>query len=365
MSFLNKKVLNFTRPPIGLDLSDLSVKIVQLERRGDSDKIYSFGSVPMAQGSVVDGEIIQKEQVIAAIKKVLVSAGPKKIKTKKVICSLPETKAFLRLVSVPKMKEDEVHEAIKWEMEANIPLPLDQVYYDWQVLDMKIGKDKEKTDILVVAVARKVVDQFIEVVELAGLEVNGMEIESIAQTRSFLNDEDEKKKITTLIMDLGDRRASFSISVGNIPCFTTSVPLSSQSMTNAISKGLGVSFEEAEKIKRESGIGSVIQGDPIFQAISSTLESLASELEKSMDFYLSGLGYSDSVDRIIVCGGGANTKGLIPYLAQRLGKPVEMGNAWRNIHAGKKLPIIEKERSVQFSTAIGLAIKGLDYEDIS
>ena len=314
---------------------------------------------------MVDGEIMRQDQVVAAIRQVVSAAGPRRIKTGKVICSLPETKAFLRLVSIPKMKEEEIKEAIKWEMEANIPLPIDQVYYDWQMLDVKIGKDASKSDILVVAVARKVVDQFIEIMELAGLEVCGMEIESIAQTRSFLGEDDQKQKTTTLIMDIGDRRTSFSVSVGNIPCFTTSVPLSSQSMTNAISKGLGISFEEAEKIKREAGIGSIVQSDPVFQAVSSTLENMASELEKSMDFYLSGLGYSKSVDRIIVCGGGANTRGLIPYLAQRMEKPVEMGNAWKNIRTGGKLPIIEKEKSVQFSTAIGLAIKGLNYEDIS
>src|SRR4030042_99470 len=89
-------------------------------------------------------------------------SGPKKIKTNKVICSLPETKAFLRIVSLPKMKEDEIKEAIKWEMEANIPLPIDQVYYDWQLLEKKISKEPNKSDILVVAVARKEGDHFIE-----------------------------------------------------------------------------------------------------------------------------------------------------------------------------------------------------------
>lgn len=363
MGFLTKKVFNFTKPPFGLDLSDLSVKIVQLEREGKNDRILSFGSAPVPPGSVIDGEIVKKEQIVLAIREAVKRAGPKKVKTKKVICSLPETKAFLRLVSVPKMKEEEVREAIKWEMEANIPLPIDQVHYDWQLLDKKINKDPGKTDMLVVAVAKKVVDQFIGVLELAGLQAEGLEIESIAQARSFLTERDEDK--TTLIMDLGDRRTSFSISVGTVPCFTCSIPISAQSITDAISKGLSIPFEEAEKIKINSGIGSAVKNDPVFKSVRPVLESLASELEKSIDFYLTGLRYSDSVDRIIICGGGANTKGVVPFLSQRLGKEIEPGNPWANIQVGKKLPIIEKEKSVQYSTAIGLALKGLYYEDLS
>ncbi len=365
MSFFNKKIFNFSQPAFGLDLSDLSVKVVQLERKSDYDCICAFGSVPLTSGSVIDGEVMRQDQVIEAIKKVVSSAGPRKIKNKKVICSLPETKAFLRLISIPEMQQEEAKEAIKWEMEANIPLPIDQVYYDWQILEKKISKDSSKMDVLVVAVACKVIDQFMEIMKSVGLEVCGLEIESIAQARAFLGEEEEKQKISTLIMDIGDRRTSFSISVGNATCFTTSVPLSSQSMIDSISKGLAISPEEAEKIKKEKGIGSVIQNDPLFQALKPTLENLASELEKSIDFYLSGLGYSDSVDKIIVCGGGANTKGIIPYLAQKISRPVEIGNPWKNIKIGKNLPIIEKDKSVQYSTAIGLALKGLYYEDLS
>lgn len=364
MNFLTKKVFNFSHSPFGMDLSDLSVKIVQFEREGKTDKIRSFSSASVPPGSVVDGGIVKKDQLVSAIREAIEKAGPKKIKTKKVICSLPETKAFLRIVSVPKMKEEEIQEAIKWEMEANIPLPIDQVYYDWQLLEKKLSRDANKIDILVVAVSKKVVDQSAEILELAGLSPEGLEIESIAQARSFLGENADEKK-TTLIIDLGDRRTSFFISVGNIPCFTCSIPLSSQSLTDAISKRLGVSFEEAEKVKLASGIGSATKNDPIFKAVQPILENLVSELEKSMDFYLTGLSYSESVDRVIICGGGANTIGIIPYLSRRLDREIELGNPWTNIHLGGKLPPIGRNTSVQYSTAIGLALKGLYYEDLS
>jgi type IV pilus assembly protein PilM len=360
MSFLNKKIIDFSDNAFGLDLSDLSVKVVQMKESGKTLSVRSFGSEKIAQGGVSDGEIINQKNVVDSIKRAIAKAGPKKIKTRKVICSLPETKAFLRIINIPKVNPEEVGEAIKWEIEANIPVALDQVYYDWQVLEEKLGVDMEnKISILVVAVSRKTIDQFIETLELAELEVIGLEIESVAQSRSLLSGDGEQD--TILAVDLGDRRTSISISHKGIPCFTSSNPVSGQSISGVIAKNLNISFEEAEKIKLAGGIGSFIKEDAIFLAVKPVIENLISEIEKSFDFYLTGLKYSKTVDRVIICGGGANTKGLIPYLSKRLGKEVSIGNPWIMADIKNKIPIMNKEESVHYATAIGLALKGRDY----
>lgn len=363
MGFWNKKIFNYENDVFGLDLSDLSVKIVKLGDYGGTEGVVSFSSAKIPAGSVYDGEIIKKEPVVAAIKKAIAEAGPGKIKTKKVICSLPETKAFLRIVTIPVMDQAEIKEAVKWEMEANIPLPLDQVYYDWQVLDVSFTGEKNKLNLLVVAIAKPSVDQVIEILELAGLDPVGMEIESIAQARSLVDEKKQDK--TVLVVDIGDRRTSFSIVKNNIPCFTSSIPLSGQTMTDVISKGFNVSVEEAEKTKIQYGIGSDFKNDALFKLVKPMLDNLVSEIEKSIDFFTTGLQYSQKIDKIIICGGGAQTKGIIPYLSKKIGRELELGNPWVNLNAGKKLPAIEREESVQYSTAIGLALKGLHYEDLS
>lgn len=363
MSFLNRKIFSEGSMVFGLDLSDLSIKIVQLENNGSVDAVSGFSSVPLPMNAISDGEILKKDQVVTAIKKAVETAGPKKIKTKKVICSLPETKAFLRIISIPKMEEAELKEAVKWEMEANIPLPLEQVYYDWQLIPADLFPEKNKISLLVVAISKNVVDQVLETLQEAGLEPVGLEIESIAQARGLLAENDDKE--TVLIVDIGDRRTSFSINKGGVPCFTSSIPLCGQSFTDAIAHGTNVSFEEAEKIKLNYGIGSDFKNDAIFKVSQPILENLVNEIEQSIDFYLTGLKYSQSIDKIIICGGGANTKGLVPYLSKKLARTIEFGNPWINLKLGKGLPVIEKSQSVQYSTAIGLALKGLHYEDIS
>lgn len=363
MSFFNKKILNSGNSVFGLDLSDLSTKVVKIDNDGTYDFVTSYASVPMPTGCISDGEIKKDDAVVETIKKAIAISQPQKIKTKKVICSLPETKAFLRIISLPQMEQSEIKEAVKWEMEANIPLPLDQVYYDWQMLPSDLFLEKNKITLLVVAIAKSVVDKTIEILEKAGLEPVGLEIESIAQARSLLWEKNEDE--TVLIVDIGDRRTSFSITNGGITCFTSSIPLCGQSITEAISKGMNVSFEEAEKIKFSYGIGNDFKNDSLFKLTQPILENFIKEIDQSIDFYLTGLKYSNSIKRVIICGGGANTKGLVPYLSKKLGREIEFGNPWANMNLGKNLPVIEKSQSVQYSTAIGLALKGLHYEDIS
>jgi len=256
------------------------------------------------------------------------------------------------------MEESEAGEAIKWEMEANIPLPIDQVYFDWQFL----GTDnKHKQNVLTVAVAKDVVDDFIDVLGRAGLETYGLEVESIASARSLIREKSSKKGVG-LIVDLGAQRTSFIMIVDNSPYFTSSIPFSSESINDAIIKGLNLSQAEAEKIKITHGIES--SGDnPVFNAIKSLLENLVQEIERTLDFYGEMDKDNSQVEWVLLCGGGSNMKGLVPYLAKRLNREVELGDPWINLDMGNELPIINRQDSVRYSTVIGLAIRALNYED--
>jgi len=356
-------------PPIGLDISDLSAKMIQLDKRCGRHVVRSFGSAAIPPGSIDDGEIRDPDAVVRSVKTAMEKAGPKKPNTKRVTCSIPESKAFLRIISIPRMSEEEVKEAIVWELEENIPLSIDQVYYDYQILEKAFTskeRNSDKQDVLVVAVARNVVDTLVSVLERCNLEVIGMEIESVAQARCLLPDQ-STKQYSLLILDIGDRRTSLLFSVDGAIAFTSSTHLSSQMLTDALAKHFNVSSEKAEKMKFEQGIGSPVAEDPFFRASEPVLENLYAQIRHSMDFVIDTLGYSDHLDMILLCGGGANTKGLPLYLSRRAGIPVAMGDPWINVSFSKKLPPMGKEVAIQYSTAIGLALQSMyfAYEDLS
>ncbi len=360
MSFLNKKIISFEPKLFGLDLSDLSVKVLELEREGKREKIVGYSNLDIPPGLIEDGKITEKEKTAACVKEAVKKAGPHKINTKKVICSVPESKAFLRIISIPKMDESEVAEAIKWEIEASIPLSIDQVYYDWQFIETDAAG---KQNILTLAVGRETIDEMTEVLEMAGLEVYGFEVESIASARSLIDQQNAAKEKASFIIDLGSQRTSFIVVVKGVPYFTSSIPFSSESINDAIAKGLNLNYQEAEKAKVDQGIENAESGNPIFSAIKSLLENLGQEVEKTLDFYGEMRKETVEVEKIILCGGGANLKGLIPWLEKRLGKVVELGNPWVNLKIKNNLPIINKENAVRYCTVAGLALRGLKYGD--
>lgn len=357
VAFWNKNIFGFSNDCFGLDLSDYSAKIFQFEKNGSAYKIRGFGAGKISPGLIQDGKILDKAKVSAFISEILRRSGPKKISTKKVICSLPESKVFLRILSIPDISEEEAANAVKWEVEASIPLTIDQVYYDWQI----IGKNGGKMDLLTVAVAKETVDDLAEVLESAGLTVYGFEMESIASSRSLIPENTDSKEIF-LIIDIGEEKTSFIITQGNVPHFTSSIPFSSSGITEQLASVMSISADEAEKIKIERGIGEISQNDPIFKSVHPLLENLSVEIEKTVDFYQEINKNSPKIEKIIISGGGANLKGIIGYFETRLGKRVALGNPWVGLNMGGKLPVISKENSVRYATAIGLAIRGVNYE---
>jgi len=358
MHFWNKKIINFENKYFGIDISDLSVKVFQLEKKGNVDKIRSFGVENLSKGCVTDGRIIDKDKLIKVIKKTIQRAGPQKINTKKVICSIPESKSFLRIITLPLINKKEAHESIKWEIESNIPLSVENVYFDWQFLDQKNGKQ----NVLAVAVAKEVVDDLMEVLEKSGLSVYGIEMETIAMVRSLITVK-AKKDESFLLIDLGEEKTSFIITESNIPYFTSSIPFSSAGLTDTISKALKISKAEAEKLKLTKGIEYSNKNQDIFNVVKALLENLSIEIEKTIDFYQNMSKTSRKIEKVIISGGGANLKGLIPYLTTRLAREVTIGDPWINLNLGKNLPLISKENSTRYATVIGLAMQEINYED--
>ncbi|HRY82720.1 MAG TPA: type IV pilus assembly protein PilM [Candidatus Moranbacteria bacterium] len=356
MAIWNKKIINLKSGYFSLDISDLSVKVFQLEKNGALDSIRSFGVKEIPLGCIENGKIINREKVIEIIKNLLQTSGPKKINTKKVICSLPESKVFLRTVAIPEMNEGEATEAVKWEIEASIPLSVEQVYYDWQFLDKIEGKQ----NVLTAAVAKEFVDELMGVLKDCELEVYGLEMESIASIRSLIS-KDAKPEEVFLIVDIGSNKTSFTVCEGTTPYFTSSIPFSSSGITDEISSRMNLAKEEAQNLKFSQGIENSSGNNSVLNSIAPLLENLSTEIEKTIDFYQNMPKTKAEIGKIILIGGGANLKGLLTYLKSKLSKEIFLGDPWINLNFGKKIPDISQADSARYAVSAGLAMRGTNY----
>ena len=371
MEFLTLKPEAF-----GLDISDLSLKIVKLKKKRGVFSLASYGEEKINPGLIKGGEIKDEEALVKIIKNALAKVQGEKLETKYVVASLPEEKAFLQVIQMPRLSEEDLKSAVIYEAENYIPLPIEEVYLDSQVIP-PVYNHLDHFDVLIAALPKKTVDPYLSVLKMAKLEPVSLEIESLSISRALIKG--EVSAFPVLLIDLGATRTSFIIFSGHSLRFTSSIPVSSGNFTEIIAKALGVDLSEAEKLKIKYGLEEKIQikikngiekkteRGKIFEALIPPLVDLIQQIKRYLDYYQTHASHEHlppngkGVSKILLCGGGANLKGLPELLSLELKIPVELGNPWINILPAslKELPDLPLEKSLAFTTAIGLALRGI------
>jgi len=369
-------ILTLKPEAFGLDISDLSLKIIKLKKIKNGFDLASFGEEKIKPGIIKGGEIKDEKALSEVIKEALIKVKGEKLKTKYVVASLPEEKAFLQVIQMPRMSEEDLKSAVIYEAENYIPLPIEEVYLDSQVIQ-PVHNHLDHFDVLIAALPEKTVDPYLSVLKMARLEPVSLEIESLSISRALI-----KGGVATfpvLLIDLGATRTSFIIFSGHSLRFTSSIPVSSGNFTEIIAKALGVDLAEAEKLKIKYGLEEKIQikikngiekkteRGKIFEALIPPLVDLIQQIKRYLDYYQTHASHEHlppngkGVSKILLCGGGANLKGLPELLSLELKIPVELGNPWVNIlpESLKEVPELPLEKSLAFTTAIGLALCGI------
>ena len=363
MEFLSLKKETF-----GMDISDLSIKIVKLKEKKGKYLLSSFSFQKIEKGIIEEGVIKDKEKLSFFIKEAIKKVKGEKIKTKYTVCCLPEEKAFLQVIKMPKMPDEDLKSAILFEVENYIPLPLDQVYLDWEKIPL--SPLAQTQEILVSACPKELVDSYLDVLKKSNLEPVAFEIETMALVRVLIPEKERNSSI--LILDIGETRTTFAIFSKNSLRFTSTLPISGRLFTELISKNLNLEFSKAEKIKREFGLREVLElkfeatekvfrtkKGKIFEALIPVLIDLLQQIKKTIAFFetheMKKTG-GERIKKILICGGGANLKGLKEFLNFKLKIPVEFGNPFSNL-IFLKPPPLSFEKMLSFSTAIGLAMR--------
>jgi len=377
------RILSLKLESFGLDISDLSLKIVKLNKKGAVFGLASFGEAEIPAGIIEGGEIKNEDALAKIIKEATSKVKGEKLKTKYVIASLPEEKSFLQVIQLPKMTEEDLQKAVRFEVENYIPLPIGEVYLDFQVIQ-PIHNHPDHLDVLIAALPRKTVDPYVASIKKAGLVPMALEVESQAIARALIKN--GSSSLPVLLIDFGATRTSFIIFSGYSPLFTSSIPVSSRDFSQAISKSMNIDLAEAEKLKRKYGLGAfekisfrkktesvklekeVVEDKRILNALVPSIMDLTEQIKKCLDYSLTHISHESlgpdakkSISRILLCGGGANLKGLADILSLELKTPVLIANPWINILAEplRETPELSKEKSLSYATALGLALRAV------
>lgn len=364
LSFLNLKQKAF-----GLDISNLSLKIAKLKKKGESFDLASYAESRIKPGIIRKGEIRKPDELAEIIKKTAGEVKGEKLATRNAVVSLSEEKAFLQVIQMPRLSEEDLKSAVVFEAENYIPLPIEEVYLDYEVIS-PLANHLDHLDVLIAAFPKKIIDSYLVCLEKANIKPVVLELESLAVSRALIKNETAVQPV--LLIDFGANQSAFIIFAGRSVRFTFSIPVSSQSFTEAVSRAMKVDLIKAEKLKTEYGLEkrSLKIGQEVFDSLIPPLTDLIEQIKKYLDYYQSHAshehlpGEGKKIEKILICGGGAGLKGLTGFLSSQLKMPVEIGDPWINIlPVGKrsqgKISTYSQEKSLGYATVLGLALKGI------
>lgn len=361
---LDFSVFKGPREIFGLNISDMSVKLVQFKEKAGRYSLQAITGADIRQDAIAGDVIKNPEALIQAIRGAVGNPKFGKVTTPYVAASIPETKSFVRVIQMQAMSEKEAAEAVPWEAEAYIPLPVGQVYLDWIILDQD-RKDGKMT-VLITASPRDYIDDLTRIIKTAGLKPVALEVESQATARSLVPDNSD----TFLIADIDTVRTSLIIYERGILQFTSSLPIAGNSFTQAISKGLGSTMDSAEKLKKKFGMDPTAEKGLIKKSLVPVVSNLVNEIKNTLRFYEEHSVGEKKVSKLILSGSSGKLKHLPSFLQERLtrqdeehplrslpGIRVELGNPWLKILKKRQTPPLSREDSLSYSTAIGLAVR--------
>ena len=336
---------------VGIDISDRSIKVAEVKDSGER-RLRAVGWSAIPAEAVQRGFIRDVDAVAQYLQDTFLKASPVPVTGKTVVASIPEVQSFISVVEVPPMTDREMDEAVRWAVRENLPFDLDRVYIDWQPLGVT---QAGKTQILVGAAQREVVDPLLQVLDGLELRVVGLELEGQSIVRSLLP-LDSSGINGVLIVDLGATSSNLIFFNQGAMRFTTSVPKGGDDLTTALAGALSISFEQAAEQKALAGVSTKSQN----QQVSIPLRTATRELVERIAVVAWDVSRGAQLQAILLAGGSANLPGIAEVFAEVFpGMPIQAGNPWTNLLTdgdADKAPL-SAEDAMHFATALGLALR--------
>lgn len=335
----------------GLDIGSYNLKVVQLAKSGKQYRLIAFGSGPSTRKGLVSEADADLTALAEAIKKLYQEA---KISTKNVTTALPQDQVFTRTVNLPPLSEEELRSAIKWEAEQYVPIPLEEATIAHQVVGQIKVDTQQKTQVLIVAAPKRLVDKTLKVLKTAGLNCLGLETEIVAMARSLVAPEGDN----ALVVDLGAKATDMAVVENGLVVFSRSIATAGEALTRAVASSLGLDPTQAEAYKKAYGVDPQKLEGKVREAIGPILDVVVKEIEKTVEYYRSET--KKTVNRVILSGGTAGLPEVVSLMASKLSLEIQVGDPFTQVTMEETL---EKQLSqVQaplFTVAVGLAMKSL------
>src|SRR6266513_1696047 len=307
-----------------------------------------------ATGQRLDAHVALHETAVALremMQEMHIQRGP-------VNYAVPAQTVFVRFLKLPALDAEKIDQIISFEAQQNVPFPLDQVVWDYQLVGGGMG---EQIQVVIVAIKQDTLDEINNAVEETGLRTRIVGMASMGLYNAFCYNYTDLNGCS-LLVDIGARTTNvLFIESGRI--FSRSLPLGGSAITAAIAKEFGESFAAAETRKSRDAFvalgGAAEPADPnigrLSKIVRSTMTRLHAELMRSVTHYRAQQ-QGDRPARIFLCGGGAGMPNMREFFHEKFELPVEFFTPRQNVSVSESTPDVTRSAHL-LGELVGLALR--------
>jgi type IV pilus assembly protein PilM len=306
-----------------VDIGSSSIKLAGVEHGPTGPRILSLGMAPLPP-TVIQSNVVQDEApVVDAIRRLRSELG---IQADQVITAVPGPAVIVKKVVLPAQTGAAIDSAVLAEASHLIPDSLDNVNLDYQVIDWIDAGNK--MEVLVVAVKREIINSYAEAIRAADLDPILVDVDYFALENMFELNYEASDGQPVALVNIGARYSSINILKDGRSTFTGDVPVGGAEYTDALSRQLGLSPEQAEAVKMGRGGGA--DASAVEPVIGSVTEFIVEEIQRALSFFWTA-ATDEPLGGIVLSGGSARMPGLADQLTQRLHCGVEVANPFRRV----------------------------------
>ena len=233
---------------VGLDIGSQTLKATEISESKRGRELKRFGMTEIPHGAIEDGTINDPESVAESIRQLFKAYN---IKERNVAISIGGYSVIVKKIAVQTMEEEQLQETIHFEAEQYIPFDISDVNLDFQILGEN-ETNANQMDVFLVAAKKEMVNDYVNLANLAGLNPCIVDVEAFALQNTFETNYDIAGDNVALI-DIGASKTSLNILKGSNSVFMRDVSLGCMQINQKIISLIDCSFDEAEQLKSGGG----------------------------------------------------------------------------------------------------------------
>jgi type IV pilus assembly protein PilM len=356
-------VLDFFRinstPLVGVDISSSSVKVLELSRVNDKYLIENYGIELLPSQSVSEKNIKAVDKVTESLRRLMSRTA---INRKFAAIGVAGSSVILRTIQLnADYTEEKISEQIEIEADRYIPYPLEEVYYDFEVIGPST-KHPELMDVLLAASRTEAVDTRVAAVTDAGLKVTVVDVEALAVERAFelvaANLPSKGMGQNIALVDIGSTSTSLYVFRDLKTIHSRDQAFGGKHLTDEIQRRYSLSLDEAIAAQKYGGLPE----DYTTEVLEPFKETVVQQLSRGLQIFFSSSEETE-VHYIVLAGGVAELPGLDSLIQNKLSLKTSIANPFLEMEVSPRVNRnILNEEAPSLMMTCGLALRTFNNE---